>query len=82
MPSVELPLAAAISKFATAHERGMLAVAKSLDGVAKALRDLGTGNASTQMGAIEFLATCVKDSGDAVSSSIGSVAEALERKQE
>lgn len=39
----------------------MLSLADAMDSVAAAMRALGTGNAATEMGAIEYLATAMKD---------------------
>lgn len=46
--------------------------------IKRGLSDLGTGNACTPMGAIEFHASQLKDAGDTISSSLGEVASALQ----
>lgn len=40
---------------------GLFAIADALKSCASALRDLGNGNAATQMGAIENLSVVIKD---------------------
>lgn len=50
----------------------------AIQAVASALHYLGTGNAGTQMGAIECLAVSVKESGEYISSALESVASALQ----
>ena len=55
----------------------LIAVSYALSDIARALRDLGTGNAATPMGAIEFLALEVQKSGEAVSGALSEIATAL-----
>jgi hypothetical protein len=49
---------------------GLFAIARSMDRVAKALNRLGTGNAPTDMGAVEFLAVEVKSGLDSLAASV------------
>lgn len=49
---------------------GLYAIASSLDNVARALRDLGTANASTPMGAIEILSMEIKEGFSGLASSV------------
>ena len=46
--------------------------------IAKTIRDLGTGNAATPMGALEYLASEVHDQGKAIALALHHVAEAIE----
>jgi hypothetical protein len=55
-------------------------VAEALKNVATQLKWLGTGNAATKMGAIEFLATCVRDGCERVGSSIDNLADAVRER--
>lgn len=49
----------------------------STEAIASALRALGTGNAATEMGAIEFLAAAIKESADTLAASIDGLADAV-----
>lgn len=49
---------------------GLFAIARALNDVAKALRELGVNDAATPMGAIEMLAKEVKDGFDGLSCAI------------
>jgi len=51
----------------------MLVLADSMDNIASALRALGTNNAMTEMGAIEFLAVQIKQGMDDIATSIEGV---------
>ncbi len=50
----------------------LLQIAEGLQSVARSIRDLGNGNASTNMGAIEALSVVLKDSLSEMSSAIAS----------
>ncbi len=52
--------------------RGLFAIARELHGVKKAIQWLGTGDAGSTMGAIEYLATQVKEGAEAVATAIES----------
>jgi hypothetical protein len=65
-------LAAAIYRLAEVHEEKFEAIAQALDRVGKQLSYLGTGNAQTEMGAVEMLAEEVKKG-------FATLANALER---
>jgi hypothetical protein len=54
----------------------LIEVAEAIDGVARALRALGNGNASTPMGAIEALGAVIKESIGGLALSIETIAEA------
>lgn len=54
-------------------------VAAAGERVANALRDLGTGNAASPMGAIELLAKEVRDGSLAISVSLSEIAAAINR---
>jgi hypothetical protein len=54
----------------------------ALDRVARALRDLGNGNAATSMGAIEAHGKATLDSASLIADGLGSVARAIERLAE
>jgi hypothetical protein len=49
----------------------------SLQSIARALRDLGNGNAATHMGAIEAHALAVKEGAENIASAIRELAEAI-----
>lgn len=49
---------------------GLFAIAKSIDGLSGALSRLGTGDAATPFGAIEFLSMKLDEGASTVSSSI------------
>jgi hypothetical protein len=53
-------------------------MASAIENVAKALRYLGTGNASSSMGTIEYHAAAVKESALIISSSLESIASAID----
>jgi len=53
-------------------------LAAALNSIAYALRQLGTGNAATQMGAIEALAVAIKEGCADIADAIRSVSESLE----
>jgi hypothetical protein len=63
-----------INPLANDQSKGMFAVAKSLDNVASAIRALGTNDAGTKMGAMEYLAVSIKDGLD-------TIAKAVEEKE-
>jgi hypothetical protein len=50
---------------------------ESLQGVVRALRDLGNGDAATHMGALENHALAVKQGADNIASAIRELAEAI-----
>ena len=52
-------------------------MAYAIEKVATALWSLGTGDAATTMGAIEFHAATIKESSETISSSLNSIAIAL-----
>lgn len=52
---------------------------EGLLGIARALDRLGTGNAATEMGAIEFLASQVKEGNKEIASALYSIAQATEQ---
>ena len=56
-------------------------VIDSISDVAKAIRvvakDLGLGNAGTEMGAIEFHAVTIKEAAEAIASAIRDLAQAI-----
>jgi hypothetical protein len=52
-------------------------IATGLHAVARALRDLGNGNACTPMGAIEAYSVVVKEGAEAIASAIRELAEAV-----
>lgn len=49
---------------------GMFAIARSLDSIARALRDLGNANASTPMGAIEAHGAAMLEAADRISAAL------------
>lgn len=49
---------------------GLFAIAHSLDGVARAIRDLGNADAATPMGAIEALGLAMKNGLDSIAIAI------------
>ena len=53
---------------------GLFAIARSLDRCAKAIHQLGVGNATTPMGAVEFLGKEVGDGLGAVAAALHDVA--------
>lgn len=53
-------------------------IAGALSEIARALRDLGTGNAATPMGALEYLGSEVHEQGKAIAAALHHVAEAIE----
>ena len=57
------------------------AVQKAGEAVARALDRLGTGNASTDMGAIELLAKEVKDGTERIADAINNLAEAIRDRE-
>lgn len=50
---------------------GLFAVARSINGLAKAVDRLGTNDVATNMGAIEILAKEVSGAGSAIAAAIG-----------
>jgi hypothetical protein len=48
-----------------------------MDKIARALRDLGNGDAATLMGALEALGVCIKEGLEAVATAISELAEAV-----
>lgn len=61
--------------FAVAY--ALLLLADQQAATVRALHYLGTGNAGTSMGAIEFLGAQVEKAGDAIASALGTAAEHL-----
>jgi hypothetical protein len=59
----------------SANEAGLIQIAESIDYAAKAL---GTGNAATQMGALELLAKETKEGSERIAGALGEVATALD----
>jgi uncharacterized protein Yka (UPF0111/DUF47 family) len=55
------------------------AIANAGRDIARALRALGTGDAASSMGAIEFLAVSVKEGSENVQSGLSRIAEAIEQ---
>lgn len=51
---------------------GLFAIARNLDGLTRAIRDLGNADASTPMGAIEALGLVMKEGLDSVAAAIES----------
>jgi len=50
----------------------------ALHEIARTLRDLGTGNAATPMGALEYLGSEIHEQGQAIALALHHVAEAIE----
>ncbi len=67
-PSKDDALARAINHLAAVHEAKFAAIATALDKVALQLRDLGNGNAATQMGAIEGLSLKIAEAANTIAS--------------
>jgi hypothetical protein len=65
----------ALQKASNTISDGLFAVAKSIDGLAKAVDRLGMSNADTPMGAVEFLSKQIKDSADQVCHELREVQE-------
>jgi hypothetical protein len=61
---------------------GMFAIARSLDLVARALRDLGNGDAATPMGAIEAMSVKLNEGLSSISTSIEMLADAVKDSRE
>lgn len=57
-------------------ETAQLAVG-ALNSIATWIKYLGAGQNASQMGAVEFLGVCVKESGEAVAAALHDVAEAI-----
>lgn len=57
-------------------------VANAVISMSASMKALGTGNAVTDMGAIEFLATQVREGLESVSFSLDKVAEAIRESKE
>ena len=57
-----------------------------MDQIALAIREglkwLGTGDAATTMGAVEFHAVCVKEAGQAIAEALDNVASAIREARE
>jgi hypothetical protein len=54
---------------------GLFAIARAIDRLASATWSLGTGNAATQMGAIEYLASELRGTGETVASALQAIAD-------
>lgn len=54
-------------------------IAQALDSIARALRDLGNADAATPMGALEAHGKTLGNGLDSIASSLGAIAEALDR---
>lgn len=54
---------------------------EAIESVASALRDLGNGNAATNMGAIEALGVVIKEGSEAIASGLHAIAEAIRSKE-
>ncbi len=55
-------------------------IAAALRSIARALHQLGLGNASTQMGAIEALAKEVKEGSERIESGLTDIADAIRNR--
>ena len=55
----------------------ILQLTKTQETIAKRLSDLGVGNASTQMGAIELLGLAVKEAGESIGSGLSEITEEM-----
>lgn len=59
--------------------------AKAIEQLATTMRNglkwLGTGDAASQMGAIEFLGTCITDGCKSISASLDNLAEAIRERE-
>jgi hypothetical protein len=54
--------------------------AESIEKIAEALRNLGLGNADTQMGAIELLSKEVKEGSERIAQGLHAIAEAISER--
>lgn len=54
-------------------------LASANNSIAKQISNLGTGNAATPMGAIEFLACQIKESSQIIASAMSEISNAIER---
>lgn len=61
-------------------EQALEDAAAALGRCATALRDLGTGNAATQMGAIEYLAKEVREGSERIAEGLHAIAAAIESR--
>lgn len=57
---------------------GLFAIAKSIDGLSKQVKNLGNGNACTDMGAIEAYSVVVKEGFSEMTEAITKLAAAVE----
>ena len=75
-------LSKAIKKLAEVHDKRGGEIADALESIATQLKYLGSGNASTEIGAIEGLGIVTKEAIESLSSAVHEIAESLDRHGE